>query len=1454
MKATMKKLCPIGTEIQTLIFSKEVFNQKTAKDWANKHDFKYGKVDEKENTFRLRQETPTGFKKGTFRTIELRDGVQAVIGCPYKYADGGTTEELKGKLVRLNKMDDEYAVPANTIGVIDFVDGIGQIHIKWENGSSLALVPEIDDYEIFSDWRANSETKIKRIDANTIEQIIVSDYNTTKIIWDITPEKVVEKEMYVKSDTAWHKVSLDKYADGGGVGEFPTKGELTNKDNFLLKYEKKGSDYEFYVYKPITKEVSGYNQIKHSCINKDCPQKMSYRQFVNYLFAELYLDDKKYANGGGVGNEVYIEFLNKEKGFKKDVKNFKSYEEAVKWAKGNFEKFNPDMIKFKMADGGLLGSKDTKFTFVGKDGKVHGVNYRLVGITENGDKETISEHINQSSAERKAKQWVKTASSKYKGWEITAFKFDDGGAIESKINLLHKNTKTYEDLSKIKAQVVNDVDSDSVPEIDIDIVDSMKFEGKGTKISNSKDAYLIFNNLWDKDKIGVHESMNILFLNKANNVIGYYKHSKGGIDGTVADVEMISALAVKSLAKAVVIAHNHPSGNLTPSNADIQVSKELRDALKLFKIILLDSIIITKDNYKSLADEELFADGGSIDSERRFSKIDFDKLSNSGQFSSSYNGNGMWVITKVGGGLHLGKFNLAKEYLFILGKNDLSNPLVKWLSENSYADGGGVGDINMDFLKVFQQYGFINSESWGHNTYENKNKDIIVFSPKSDTIGQGWLSLQLSNNIEQRIFLKPFTTSALIDLFNTQGLLPNVNNGKLSYILYSKGGGVGEYDISSVLNRVSISESAKEKLLNDFTEAGYADTSVLFGEPPQFLPLKQKIFVTAKNIQEQVVCTYLQASLIAEAMYSIKQEQGHTLGNENPTVYYVKAEETPEPKVPEENFPTEQPISKTSFKLNMAVLKQNISNMLQEPSLIVSGAMTTPTNYVFNIIGDKKAVSRVSGRLKTMGFRVEKTGVAGNIELFVPKDRVGEFEAIENTIMTENENIVTDDTVSGIHELSYVIKNLLSDLKELNDYEQLVQLAKDNSAEAEKMLNKYVRPKTAKYDFEEEHIGYISKRLLEEIANKRTTDVSKIKQDYEIAENEPKDIVTDEVESIKEAIEYLQMEADSGDEEAIEALSYLQDELKNLIESSKTDKMADGGGVGNIALNTQTGNVYVGGTKPKNILYKDEKGFFLIDGYGKFMNKKYPIKKYFTDKVEIEILEKYMQKEFANGGEILIGGKADYMSLGDIAEMHKVSLDHILRQAQIGKKIELEHTSDYNKAIEIVKDHLYESPYYYTKLKKMEKSFDKSKFYGGGLTTEKYKNDFDYNLDSQSVSCFINCKNTGRTLILKRANSDFEGTWCLISGGMESNELPDETIKREIQEELGVKLDFSNLIYLDSNKNPQGTHHYYEMSVDEEFEPTLNQENQSYKWVNMGGFPSNTHPLLIKYLKSHIYA
>ena len=90
-------------------------------------------------------------------------------------------------------------------------------------------------------------------------------------------------------------------------------------------------------------------------------------------------------------------------------------------------------------------------------------------------------------------------------------------------------------------------------------------------------------------------------------------------------------------------------------------------------------------------------------------------------------------------------------------------------------------------------------------------------------------------------------------------------------------------------------------------------------------------------------------------------------------------------------------------------------------------------------------------------------------------------------------------------------------------------------------------------------------------------------------------------------------------------------------------KMAKGGGVMenikqkmsemNIALNTKTGQVYVGGIKPKNIVFKDEKGYYLVEGYGKFMGKKYPIKKHFTPS-ENEVLDAYMQDKYAKGGGV----------------------------------------------------------------------------------------------------------------------------------------------------------------------------------------------------------------------------
>jgi DNA repair protein RadC len=161
---------------------------------------------------------------------------------------------------------------------------------------------------------------------------------------------------------------------------------------------------------------------------------------------------------------------------------------------------------------------------------------------------------------------------------------------------------TYPDLSNQKAQVVND--SIVLEEFSIKKnKNNFTINGFNKKIMSSDDAVKILREIWEDDTINAYEQAYILYFNKANSLIGYYHHSNGGIDGTVMDIQMICGLAVKSLAKGVIIAHNHPSENRQPSNADKQVSEQLKTALKTFNITLLDSMILTNDSYFSFADE-----------------------------------------------------------------------------------------------------------------------------------------------------------------------------------------------------------------------------------------------------------------------------------------------------------------------------------------------------------------------------------------------------------------------------------------------------------------------------------------------------------------------------------------------------------------------------------------------------------------------------------------------------------------------------------------------------------------------------------------------------------------------------------------------------------------------------------------------------------------------------------
>jgi DNA repair protein RadC len=160
---------------------------------------------------------------------------------------------------------------------------------------------------------------------------------------------------------------------------------------------------------------------------------------------------------------------------------------------------------------------------------------------------------------------------------------------------------SYPDLSKQTAQVVNDsvvLDEFSIKKNK----NNFTINGFNKKIMSSDDAVKILREIWEDDTINAYEQAYILYFNKANSLIGYYHHSNGGIDGTVMDIQMICGLAVKSLAKGVIIAHNHPSENTQPSNADKQVSEQLKTALKTFNITLLDSMILTNDSYFSFAD------------------------------------------------------------------------------------------------------------------------------------------------------------------------------------------------------------------------------------------------------------------------------------------------------------------------------------------------------------------------------------------------------------------------------------------------------------------------------------------------------------------------------------------------------------------------------------------------------------------------------------------------------------------------------------------------------------------------------------------------------------------------------------------------------------------------------------------------------------------------------------
>jgi len=123
------------------------------------------------------------------------------------------------------------------------------------------------------------------------------------------------------------------------------------------------------------------------------------------------------------------------------------------------------------------------------------------------------------------------------------------------------------------------------------------------RIISSRDTYVLMKELWDEGMIELREEFKVVLLNRANEVLGFYNLSYGGVTGTVVDAKLVFASALKSLATCIILIHNHPSGNLNPSLADIGLTMKLVKAGSLLDISVLDHIIITKEGYYSFADE-----------------------------------------------------------------------------------------------------------------------------------------------------------------------------------------------------------------------------------------------------------------------------------------------------------------------------------------------------------------------------------------------------------------------------------------------------------------------------------------------------------------------------------------------------------------------------------------------------------------------------------------------------------------------------------------------------------------------------------------------------------------------------------------------------------------------------------------------------------------------------------
>ncbi len=122
---------------------------------------------------------------------------------------------------------------------------------------------------------------------------------------------------------------------------------------------------------------------------------------------------------------------------------------------------------------------------------------------------------------------------------------------------------------------------------------------KRPKINSAEDAALLLRSMWDDNKIELLEQVKLLLLDRDMRCLGVSDIASGWISGCIVDPKIVYAIALKAKASGLILAHNHPSGNIAPSKADRQLTEKLQEAGKVLDIAFHDHLIITRDGFSS---------------------------------------------------------------------------------------------------------------------------------------------------------------------------------------------------------------------------------------------------------------------------------------------------------------------------------------------------------------------------------------------------------------------------------------------------------------------------------------------------------------------------------------------------------------------------------------------------------------------------------------------------------------------------------------------------------------------------------------------------------------------------------------------------------------------------------------------------------------------------------------